>query len=51
MGNWSLYGILLIVGVFLTIFGFILAQIDITNPLTGQETSVFNTIIGWIIPF
>lgn len=50
MGNWSVYGILLIVGVFLALFGFILAQIDITNPLTGQETSVFSTIMGWIIP-
>lgn len=50
MGNWSLYGILLIVGVFLTIFGFILAQIDVTNPLTGQSTSVFSIVIGWITP-
>ena len=50
MGNWSLTGILLLVGVFLTIFGFILTQIEVTNPLTGQEASVFSTIINWIIP-
>ena len=48
MGNWSLTGILLLVGVFLTIFGFILAQIDVVNPLTGQESSIFSIIIGWI---
>lgn len=50
MGNWSLTGILLTVGLFLAIFGFILTQIQVTNPLTGQESSVFSTIIGWIIP-
>lgn len=50
MGNWSLYGILLSVGMFLAIFGFILAQIHVTNPLTGQETTVFAQIISWIIP-
>ena len=51
MGNWSLYGIVLVVGVFLMIFGFILAQIDLTNPLTGQESSIFSVIIDWISPF
>ena len=50
MGNWSLYGILLIVGVFLTLFGLILTQIEIDNPFTGQETSIFSLIIDWIIP-
>ena len=51
MCNWSLYGILLITGLFLIIFSFILVQIDIVNPLTGQEASIFNTIIEWITPF
>ena len=50
MGNWSLTGILLTVGIFLTVFALILTQIDIENPLTGVETSIFSTIIGWIIP-
>ena len=50
MGNFSLTGILLTVGFFLMVFGFILAQIDVTNPLTGQETTVFATIIAWIVP-
>ena len=50
MGNWSLTGILLLVGVFLTIFAFILTEIHIDNPLTGQEASVFEMIIDWIIP-
>lgn len=50
MGNWSLAGILLLVGFFLTAFGFILAQIDIENPLTGNETSIFSMIVDWIIP-
>ena len=50
MGSWSLTGILLLVGFFLTVFGFILAQIDITNPLTGNETSVFSMVIDWIVP-
>jgi len=51
MGNWSLYGIAILTGIFLLIFGFILAQIDVTNPLTGQETSIFSVIISWITPF
>ena len=50
MGNWSLTGILLIVGLFLLISGFLLAQIQVTNPYTGNESSVFSVIIGWIIP-
>jgi len=50
MGNFSLTGILLTAGVFLMIFGFILTQIDVANPLTGQEVSVFSIIINWIIP-
>ena len=50
MGNWSLTGILLTLGLFLLLFGFVLAQIQITNPLTGHSASVFSTIIGWIVP-
>lgn len=50
MGKFSLAGILLVVGLFLTMFGFLLAQVDITNPYTGQDSSIFAIIIGWIIP-
>ena len=50
MGNWSLTGILLVVGLFLFIFGFFLTQISIENPLTGDETTIFLEILGWIIP-
>lgn len=50
MGNWSLYGILLITGVFFSLVALILTQIEVTNPLTGYETSVFQSILGWIIP-
>lgn len=50
MGNWSLTGILLIVGAFFTVFAFILTQIDIVNPFTGSEQSVFSLIISWIVP-
>lgn len=51
MGNFSLYGILLIIGVFLALFSYILTQINIVNPLTGQESSIFSTVLGWITPF
>ena len=50
MGNFSLTGILLTVGLFLVLFGLLLAQIEIENPLTGQESSIFSMIIDWIIP-
>ena len=50
MGNFSLTGILLTLGIFFTIVGFLLAQIQVENPLTGQESSMFSIIIGWIIP-
>ena len=50
MGNFSLTGILLSVGLFLLISGFILTQINVTNPYTGNESSIFSIIIGWIIP-
>lgn len=45
MGNWSLSGTLLIIAVFLLLFGFILTQISVTNPITGNQTN----IIGWIV--
>lgn len=44
MGNWSLTGILLIVGLFFLLCGFIFSQIHIDNPYTGMESSV----LGWI---
>ena len=50
MGNFSLTGILLTIGIFFAIFSFILTQIQVTNPYTGTEASVFSMIIGWIIP-
>lgn len=50
MGNWSLTGTLLTIGTFFALFGFIMAQINVTNPLTGVQTSIFSTVIGWIIP-
>lgn len=49
MGNWSLVGVSLILGLFLLIFGFILAQITIDNPLTGVESSIWSIILGWIL--
>lgn len=48
MGNWSWEGILLIVAVFLFVFGLILTQINVSNPFTGHETSVISLIISWI---
>ena len=50
MGNFSLTGILLTVGLFLLMSGFLLTQINVTNPYTGNESSVFSLIIDWIIP-
>lgn len=50
MGNWSFSGILLIIGVFFVIFGFVLTQINITNPYTGAESSVITTILDWLYP-
>ena len=50
MGNWSLTGILLAVGTFLLLFGLVLAQINVDNPLTGQTSSVFSIILDWIVP-
>lgn len=50
MGNWSLVGILFMFGVFFALTAFILSQINVTNPLSGEETSILATIIGWIVP-
>lgn len=50
MGNWSLTGILLTIGLFLLLVGFLLTQIQITNPFTGNEMSIFSVILEWIIP-
>ena len=50
MGNWSLTGVLLIVSFFLFLFGVLLAQINVTNPLTGQESSILAELFDWIIP-
>ena len=50
MGNWNIYGILLGIGVFFTVFGFILAQLNMVNPLTGEESSFFAWLLGLIIP-
>jgi len=50
MGNFSLAGILLAVSAFLLLFGILLANINVTNPITGNEASIFSQIISWIIP-
>lgn len=50
MGNWSLTGILFTIGLFLVVFAFLMLQIKIENPLTGIETSIFSTILNWIVP-
>lgn len=50
MGNWSLTGILLTVGLSLFLIGFLLTQIQVSNPLTGVESSIWSTIWDWIIP-
>ena len=49
MGNWSITGILLTLGLFFLIFGFVLSEIQVTNPY-GTEASVFSIVIDWIIP-
>lgn len=51
MGNWSIYGIFLIIGLFFALTGFLLSQIDVTNPFTGQESSIVSLIWDWINPF
>lgn len=49
MGNWSFTGTLLIVGLFLLIFGFIMAQIQVENPLQGSESSILEWIKDIIV--
>ncbi len=56
MGSWSITGILLLILVFVTIFGFILTQINIPVPanMTVEnitQVSVFEAIIDWIAPW
>lgn len=50
MARFSLPGILLTIGLFLLLSGFVLTKIDIPNPFTGNESSIFSVIIGWIVP-
>lgn len=50
MGNWSLTGILLIIGLFIFISTFILTQLNIQNPYTGNESTIFSIFLGWIVP-
>lgn len=50
MGNWSLYGILLIIGFGVALFGFLLSQIQVPNPLTGGDISVLGLVWSWIFP-
>lgn len=51
MGNWSLYGILLIIGVFVALLTFILSQINVTNPITGIETSILSWLWDLVTPW
>lgn len=50
MAKFSLYGILLAVGVFFALSIFILSLVEIENPYTGIQTSAFGLIIDWILP-
>lgn len=49
MGNWSVAGILITVGIFFAIFGFVLTQISVTNPY-NTEVSIWSMVLEWIIP-
>ena len=51
MGNWSLVGVLLVVGFFFMALAFLLTQIDVVNPISGMEESVFSVLFDWISPF
>ena len=51
MGSWNLTGTVLTIGIFFTILAFLLAQINVTNPYTGMEQSIFSIIIDWLLPF
>lgn len=50
MGNWSLTGILVTIGVFFALFGFLLSQINVTTP-EGLQHSVLSSIWDMINPF
>lgn len=49
MGNWSLTGIGLMVGLFFIICAFLFTQIDVDNPFSGHETNVWEYVIDWIV--
>lgn len=51
MATWSLTGTLIMIGFFFTVLAFLLAQIDVVNPVTGIDQSIFSVILGWILPF
>lgn len=55
MGNWSWSGILLIVALFLLLFAFVLAQIQVDNPLQGSESSILewlkDLVVDAILPW
>lgn len=51
MGNWNIVGIVVVVGVFFTLFGFLMSQINVANPYTGMESSILSIILDWITPF
>lgn len=50
MGSWTLYGILLSVGLFFVLVGIVMASLQVTNPLTGGESTIWGLIWDWISP-
>jgi hypothetical protein len=48
MGNWKWEGILALVLVSLILFGVILGQLHVTNPITMDSQSVLGIIISYI---
>ena len=48
MGNWSVTGIAVTIGLFFVLFGIVLSFINVTNPYTNMETSVTGMIFDWI---
>lgn len=51
MGSWSLTGVVLVIGFFFTALAFLLAQIDVVNPISGIQQSIFSVLLDWILPF
>lgn len=51
MGNWNVIGVALIIGMFFTLLGLLMSQINVVNPLSGGEQSLLQVILGWILPF